>query len=295
MKTILIAGGTGLVGSALAAYLKSEGYSVRVLSRNPKSKDQFYWNPEQLEMDPAAMEGVDGIVNLAGAGIADERWTSKRKELIISSRVNSNLTLKKYVKNPSWFISAGAIGYYGHRGEDWLYEDAKPGVDFLSESCVEWEKSVKLIADTGIRTVILRIGIVLSGEGGAWPKLYNPFRLLRIAPFFGFNKIWYSWIHCRDLIKMIQFAVENEKLNGVCNAVSPHPITQKELMKAMIQFSKGLGMLIPVPKSFLKLILGEMGAVVLTSSKVSSKKIESLGFRFQYPTIEEAVRALIRV
>jgi len=297
MKTILIAGASGLVGKPLVKSLRKEGYRVRILTRNPKLADHFYWNPEKLEMDESALESVDSIINLAGAGIADERWTSKRKEIITSSRVNGALTIRNYLKNsshkPSVYISAGAIGYYGNCDDQWRGEDDNSGNDFLSKSCVEWEKAVSQIAALDIRTVQFRIGIVLSKDGGAWPKLFAPFKFLRIAPVFGNGQMWYSWIHLDDLVAMINFALEKKEISGIFNAVSPHPVTQKEMMKSLISMSGGFGVAIPIPSSILKIGMGEMSAVVLSGSRVSSDKIQKLGFKFNYPTIESAIKKLI--
>lgn len=297
MKTILIAGATGLVGKPLVNLLKKEGWRVKILTRNPKQEDNFYWNPENLEMDQNALEGVNAIINLAGAGIADERWTSKRKEIITSSRVKGALTIRNYLKNssqkPSIYISAGAIGYYGNCDDQWRSEDDNSGKDFLSKSCVEWEKAVSQIAELSIRTVQFRIGIVLSEKGGAWPKLYAPFKFFRIAPVFGNGQMWYSWIHLNDLVAMFKFALENEKISGIYNAVSPHPVTQKEMMKSLIANSGGFGLTIPIPSPLLKLAMGEMSAVVLSGSRVNSNKILNTGFKFNYPTIESAIKKLI--
>ena len=297
MKTILIAGATGLVGKPLVNLLTKEGWSVRILTRNPKHENNFYWDPENLEMDQNALEGVNAIINLAGAGIADERWTSKRKEIITSSRVKGALTFRNYLKNsshkPSLYISAGAIGYYGNCDDQWRSENDKPGYDFLSKSCIEWEKAVSQIDELGIRTVQYRIGIVLSENGGAWPKLYFPFKIFRVAPIFGNGQMWYSWIHLDDLVAMFKFALENHAISGIYNAVSPHPVTQKEMMKSLISMSGGFGLAIPIPSLLLKLGMGEMSAVVLSGSRVHCNKILNEGFKFNYPTIESAIKKLI--
>ena len=299
MKTVLIAGATGLVGKSIIKLLLAEGWNVRILTRYPKMENDFFWNPSKLEMDKDALKGIDAVINLAGAGVADKRWSSERKSLITSSRVNGALTFYQYFKQldqlPEVYVSAGAIGFYGNRHSDWLNEEEKSGTDFLSFSRIDWEKAVSQISTLGIRTVQWRIGIVLSNAGGAWPKLYSPLKLFRIAPVFGQGQNWYSWIHIKDLAALFKWALINSSVNGIYNAVSPDPIPQRELMKIMIKISKKWGILLPIPSIFLKIMMGEMSSVILSGSRVSPNKILNEGFSFQYPKIEDAVQDLINV
>lgn len=298
METVLIAGGTGLIGKRLSAFLTEEGYSVRHLSRHENLQAQFpayRWDPETGFIDPRALEGVSYVVNLAGAGIADKPWTAGRKRMIISSRVRSTLLLRdallKTPQRPKAYLSGAAIGYYGNRGEEWLTEESGPGEGFLSESCVEWEKAIREVEALGIRTVSFRIGIVLSAKGGALPKLTLPLRF-RIAAYFGNGRQWYSWIHIDDLCRMFSFAFKKESCAGVFNAVGPEPVRNKELAREMAAAYGKKTWILPIPGLLLRLGMGEMADTVLFSARVRAGKIMLQGFEFQYPDLAEALKEL---
>lgn len=295
MKKILITGGSGLVGKKITQMLESEGNAVAWLSRNPTKNTQksFAWDIENNSIDHAAIEWADGIIHLAGEGVAEKRWTAKRKISILESRTHSTALLHEAIqyasKKPEVFISASAVGFYGFdTGDKTVDENTKSGTDFLAQVVVAWENEVKKIADLGLRTVMLRIGIVLDKEGGALKEMMKP----PVAAPLGNGNQWMSWIVIDDLTRMFSFALKNEKISGIYNAVGPHPATNAELTKAAAKNAGkpfiGLG----VPGFGLKLILGEMAMMVLGGNKVSSKKIQSAGFKFKYSELDEAMEGV---
>ena len=299
MKTILIAGGTGLVGQLLSKKLKEEGHNIRLLSRtkpaNPKYPT-FLWNIEKGIAEENAFKGADVVINLAGSGIADKLWTNSRKKEITESRVKSNQLLAYCFKNyhkPSVYLSAGAIGFYGDRGEEILSEEHPAGHDFLSESCQHWEQSVFGTADDSFRLVIFRIGIVLSTQGGALQKMIFPWKM-GISTSFNPGNQWYSWIHEEDLVRLFQFGIQEEKLQGIYNAVAPHPVTMIDFARALKARSKLPWRLIfEVPKKLVTTVMGEMSTVLTNSTRVTSAKIKELGFQFKFPQIDEALKNLM--
>lgn len=295
MKNILITGGSGLVGKKITQLLELEGNAVAWLSRNPKKNSQksFAWDIEKKNIDLAAIEWADGIIHLAGEGVADKRWTNERKKAILESRTQSTALLYKAIKKaknkPEAFISASAVGFYGFdTGDKIVAENEKPGTDFLAQVVVAWENEVKKIADLGLRTVLLRIGIVLDKEGGALKEMMKP----PVAAPLGSGNQWMSWIVMEDLARMFSFAIKNEKISGIYNAVGPHPATNAELTKAAAKNAGKPFIGFGVPGFGLKLILGEMAMMVLGGNKVSSKKIQSAGFEFNYPELDEAMKGV---
>lgn len=294
MKKIIIAGGTGLVGQALSKRLKELGYEVFLLSRKRHAQG-YVWDPSQHYIVEGALEHTFAVVNLAGAGIADKFWTVKRKKVITESRVSAAKTFEKAFENPQSrpevYISAGAIGYCGNRGEEWLTESAQKGSDFLASSCVAWENAVQQLKRFPIRLTQFRIGIVLSTLGGAYEKMYLPYKM-GCAAYFGDGQMWYSWIHIDDLIGMMVHAIENPSIHGIYNAVAPHPVTNKELILAMKKEGGKPAIVCSVPAFVLKLVMGEMSSVILSSAKVSAEKITATDFKFSYPSINLAMKAL---
>jgi uncharacterized protein len=295
MKKILIAGGTGLVGTHLSHLLKNRGYAVTHLSRRAQPNAEFptyAWQPETGIFDPKAFDEADVLINLAGAGIADKLWSKKRKSEIIESRTLGNALIAKYLRTNKHkiqtYISASAIGFYGHRGDDMMTETAAAGSGFLAESTVAWEQSIAEVAATDVRTVALRIGVVLTPEGGALQKMLLPF-MARVGTYFGDGLQWVSWIHRDDLCRIFLWAVENSQAHGTFNAVAPNPLSSYDLTKAISTAKGGGYLLLPAPSFALRLGMGEMADVVLGSTRVSSQKIENQGFTFQFP---EAVGAL---
>jgi uncharacterized protein (TIGR01777 family) len=299
MKTILVAGGTGLVGQLLTKKLKEAGYEIRLLSRYKPSNPcypTFLWNVEKGVADQNAFHGVDMVINLAGAGVADKPWTKSRKEEITQSRVKSNALLAHYfhlVHRPAVYLSAGAIGYYGNGGDTVLTEEAAAGHDFLSDSCRQWENAVLSTRSPEMRTVIFRIGIVLSTKGGALQKMLLPWKM-GIATSFNPGNQWYSWIHEEDLVQLFLFAIQNENVEGIYNAVSPNPVTMQSFAETMkIRSKLPWRMVFSVPQWLLSGALGEMSTVLKNSARVSCKKITDLGCHFTFPTLEEALKDLI--
>ncbi len=295
MQNILIAGGTGLVGIHLSRILRGRGYNVIHLSRHQNLNAEFpayAWDIEKEMLDEEAFSQADYIINLAGSGIADKRWTDSRKRDIIESRTKSTHLLAHYLKNKPHhvkaYISASAIGYYGERGDELVTEESPAGKGFLAESTQAWENAVEEVRKIGIRTVAVRIGVVLSTEGGALEKMLISFKF-RLGVYFGNGNQWFSWIHIEDLCNVFVWAIEQQKAEGIYNAVAPHPLSNYDLTEA-ISIAKGGGyLLIPTPALALRVAMGEMADVVLNSTKVSSQKIENQGFRFKFP---EAVPAL---
>lgn len=294
-KTILIAGGTGLIGTMLCKKLAIEGYIVHLLSRKPGKIYPFtLWDPEKDYYDETTIPEADIIINLAGAGIADKRWTADRKKEIVESRVSSNRVLQQILTNQknkvSLFLSASAIGIYGDRENELLYETSQPGENgFLVDTVKSWEAAVNSISSVNLRKVIFRIGVVLSMKGGALPQMVNPMKFL-IAPYFGSGKQIYSWVHIEDLCNMFLFAIHNEEMNGVYNAVSPGPVSNKLMIETIQEAKHSKGLIISVPVFVMRTLLGEMADVVLHSSNVSPDKLINTGFKYKYPDLLLALK-----
>ncbi|OYX24248.1 MAG: TIGR01777 family protein [Algoriphagus sp. 32-45-6] len=295
MKNILITGGSGLVGQRITELLEKKGYEVAWLSRSQQGRKSFLWDVENKEIDPQAIEWADAIIHLAGAGVAEKRWTPERKKLILDSRTHSTQLLfsaiEKAEKKPSTFISASAVGFYGfNTGTTLVDEGSKAGSDFLAEVVIAWEHEVKKIEALHLRTVLLRIGIVLDAEGGALGEMLKP----PVAAPLGSGDQWMSWIHIEDLANMFVFALEKTTLQGIYNAVGPNPATNQQLTKEAAA-AKGKPYLgIGVPGFALKLVLGEMAAMVLGGNRVSSQKIQKAGFEFEFPELKGALNEIFR-
>ncbi len=298
-EKILITGGTGNVGSRLICLLKEKGYEVHVLSRRANHREKiFAWDPASSFIEAEAFEGVTKIIHLAGAAVVDGRWTAKRKKDILDSRVLSTVLLRQYIKEHrlaiDTFVGASATGYYGSdTGDEVQYEETQAGKDFLANVCVEWEKEEMKVADLGIRTVILRTGIVLSEKGGALEKIAGPVKL-GLGAAFASGKQWMPWIHADDLCQMYIYALENEKITGVYNAVAPNPVTNAGFTKEIADVLKKPLILPNVPAFALKLALGEMAAMVNGGNRVSSGKIQKEGFIFAYPNVGIALNDLLK-
>lgn len=299
MSNILIAGGSGLIGQRLSKLLAERGHAVAHLSRSKPGNSPypvFQWDPAQGEIEAEAIRQADYVINLAGAGIADKPWTAARKELIIRSRTDSARLLQesftRFDHQPKAYISASAIGYYGNRGDEWLDETAAPGSGFLAESSVAWEKSIAKVAQSGIRTAALRIGIVLSTQGGAMEKMLLPFNF-GLGTYFGDGSQWYSWIHIDDLCQMFVKVLEDDAMQGFYNGVAPEPVTNKELVAQMKTALGKPGLILPAPAIALRLAMGEMADVILSSARVSSRKIETAGFAFRFPRLLPALKDLL--
>ncbi len=313
MATILITGGTGLVGKALGQALLEKGYSVIILSRQGNKQSGVAnlsyasWNVEQQTIDKEAFAKADYIIHLAGAGVADKRWTKIRKQEIVDSRVNSSKlivdSLKTIPNKVKAVVSASATGWYGagnlipnpspyggEGGELRKFEETdSSATDFLGDTCKQWEESIEPVTQSGKRLVKLRIGIVLTKEGGALKEFLKPMKL-GIAAILGSGKQIISWIHIDDLVNMFIVAIENESMKGVYNAVAPNPVSNKELMMTLARSRKKFFIPIHVPTFILKMMLGGMSIEVLKSAMVSAEKIQQAGFVFKFPDILSALQ-----
>lgn len=302
MEKVLISGGTGLIGSYLAAKLKEKRYEVALLTRNRVHEPiftEYHWDPEKNEIDSDAVSDADYIIHLAGANIGEKRWTKERRELIIESRVKSADLLFRAVsgsiKKPKAFISASATGYYGAATTDKIFvENDPPATDFLGETCRLWEQSADRFEELGVRTVKIRTGVVLSGQEGALAKMALPVRI-GFGSALGNGRQYVPWIHIADLCNIYIMAIENVKVRGAYNAVAPEHKTNKEFMSILAHVMNKPFWFPNVPAILLKILFGEMAAVILDGSRVSSERIISSGYRFRYPELEVALNDLFRV
>jgi len=291
MATVLIAGGTGLIGQRMTQLLEEKNYDVIFLSRQKKSDPRYFqWDAKKQTIDSEAIQKADYIINLAGAGIVDKRWTDRRKKVLIESRTQTAQLLRdsfEKIKKPKAYLSASAIGFYGNRGDEWLTETSAPQPsDFLSECTIAWEEAAKEVIDLNIRTAIFRIGIVLSMKGGALPEMIMPMKFgARVS--FGNGQAFYPWIHIDDVCKMFIWALENENANGIYNTVAPQPIRIKNLVKE-IQTARG------GPGFALRMVMGEMADMLLNSARVSAEKIQKEGFQFNFPEIQPALKDILK-
>jgi uncharacterized protein len=310
MTTILITGGTGLIGQALTQLLLSKNYRVIILTRAEKlfplsSNEQLryaHWSIDKQYIDAGALQQADYIVHLAGENVAAKRWTAKRKQQIQESRINSSQLLVKALQEHSnkvkALISGSAIGWYGPDAATKnisAFSETDPAhTDFLGTTCQQWEASIAKLAAMNNRLVILRTGIVLSNSGGAWPAFKKPITA-GIATILGSGQQIISWIHLQDMCRIIIHALENEQIEGIYNAVAPHPVSNKMLNLAIGQRLRGKFFIpIHIPSFIIKIMLGEMSVEVLKSTTVSAEKIQATGFQFSYPTIEAAVNELVK-
>ncbi len=298
-KSVLITGASGLVGKRLTDILIQKGYQVSHLGRSKRSGavPSFVWDVDKGQMDIQALKGIDAIINLAGTGVAEKRWTPQRKKEILESRTRScNLlfeTLKSAEHNVRTILSASAIGYYGYGLDNKpLTEESLPGKDYLSQVVVDWEKAIDPIATMGIRVVKIRIGIVLSEKGGALIEMARPIKW-RIGSPLGSGKQMVSWIHLDDLCGVIVKAVADDSLKGVYNAVAPHPVTNHEITKAIGKVLNRAVWLPNVPGFVLSMVVGEMAAIVINGATVSSDKIQKAGYHFQFTELEKALNNLL--
>ncbi|MCY7421090.1 MAG: TIGR01777 family oxidoreductase [Chitinophagaceae bacterium] len=309
MSLILITGGTGLIGKELTRKLVAKGHEVIILTREIKEKNfgearvsYAAWDVKAQTIDKEAIAKADHIIHLAGAGIADERWTEKRKEEIKSSRIDSSklivTALSQNANKVKTVVSASAIGWYGADerlgGKKAFTEDTPADTGFLGETCKLWEESIKPVEALGKRLVILRTGIVLSNDGGAFKSFKLPVKF-GLAAILGNGKQVISWIHIDDICDLYLYAIENATLSGELNAVAPHPVSNKTLTIELAKTLKGKFFIpIHVPAFLLKLLLGEMSVEVLKSTTVSSQKTEEAGFHFKYPGLPGALNNLCK-
>jgi uncharacterized protein (TIGR01777 family) len=300
---ILVTGSTGLVGSTLVSELKRAGHTVCRLVRPSTNADALRgsegfdvrWDPATGELGVAAV-GADAVVNLAGASIADGRWTPERKKLLRTSRVDTTRALvnalAKMAARPRVLVSASAIGFYGSRGDEIVNEESQPGSEFLSEVAKEWESEAEKAEALGIRVVCARFGVILAKEGGALPKMARPIQF-GVGGKIGSGQQWISWITREEVVAILRFALENGAVRGPINVVSPQPVRNAEFT-AVLAKTLHRPALFPAPAFALRLLLGEMAdALLLSSQRVNPEKLQKLGYRFLHPELPSALAAVL--
>lgn len=279
---ILITGITGFIGRELGSRLAKEGHEVIALVRDPETRLSF---PAELRgWDTKEIKGVDALIHLAGEPIAAKRWSKAQKQKILDSRIETARKLGRMVKNPPLLISASGIGFYGDRGEEELTEASARGPGFLADVCEKWEEAAREIGAG--RTVMLRTGMVLGREGGALAKILPLFRA-GLGGRLGSGRQWVSWIHLEDIVNLYLFALANPEVKGPVNAVAPFPVTNEEFTKILGK-AVNRPALLPAPSFALKLLLGEMSALLLDSQRVK-ESISKRGFRFKYRSLSQAM------
>ncbi len=292
LQRIAVTGASGLIGSALVGHLRSEGHTVQRLVRRPAiAPDEITWDPTSGNVDLAALEGVNAIAHLAGAGVGDKRWTKKYRAEILNSRLLGTTAIANAVAavKPSVFLSASAIGFYGETGNRAVVEEDRSGEDFLAAVCREWESAASLAGD--VRTVNLRTGLVLEPTGGALGKMLPLFRF-GLGGKLGSGKQWWSWISLHDEIRAITHLLESS-LEGPVNLTSPNPVTNQEFTAALAQ-ALHRPALFSVPGFALKAVLGGFSSEILGSKKILPQKLTADGFSFDYPHLVNALGELVQ-
>ena len=297
---IMVTGAGGLIASRLIELLVQRGYSVVRLSHSrPTDKEAgiFHWNTDKMSLDQGALKGVTHIINLAGAGIADKRWSDKRKKEIIKSRVSSASLLFNSMEKEgvriNCYITASAIGFYGNSTSAEIFsENDPPADDFLADACRLWEEGADQFQNSRIRTVKVRTGIVLSAKGGFLKKLSLPASFGLFA-WFGNGDQYMPWIHIDDLCEVYIRAIEDEKFAGPYNAVAPQHITQKDFMRTYAKIKGKPAIKAGIPSFLIRLALGELSGMLTSGSRVSNGALNSAGFSYRYPTIEKALEEIL--
>lgn len=300
MATILVTGGTGLVGRFLCKKLKDKGYSVAILGRTYQKNGvtpTYSWDIDKNEIEKEALEKADYIIHLAGVNISESKWTAKRKKLIIDSRVKSaQLIFEKLKENTNHvkaFISASAIGYYGTISTDKIFSETDPPAnDFLGETCRQWEQSADRFEELGIRAVKIRTGVVLAKHGGALAKMITPVKL-GVGSAIGSGLQYLPWIHIDDLCDIYIKAIEDTQMNGAYNAVAPEHKTNRDFTETLAHILKKPFWFPNIPTIVMKIIFGKMSTILLKGSRVSSEKIINAGYKFKFPNLEGALVNLI--
>jgi uncharacterized protein (TIGR01777 family) len=301
---VLITGGAGLIGQALIDLLLAAGHEVTVLSRNPERHASHVppnvrlaqWDATTSAGWGSLVEESDAIINLAGEGLADRRWTAEQKRRIHDSRVAAGNAvveaIRTAVRKPQVLIQASAVGYYGPRKDEIVTEDSGPGSDFLAKVCFDWEASTAPVERLGVRRAVMRTGIVLTLKGGAFPRALLPFRLFAGGPL-GSGDQWWPWIHLDDEVRAIQFLLENSKASGPYNLTAPNPVTNREFARTLGSVASRPSF-VPAPAFAIKPVLGEMATVVLDGQRAIPRRLQEQDFTFTYSTLESALRALLK-
>jgi uncharacterized protein len=327
-RRVIVTGATGLIGKAVCKDLKANGYQVVVFSRDPQkargavpgAADYLAWQPAESGSWASTIDGAYGVIHLAGASLFGKRWTAEYKRDIIASREIGTRGLVSAMaqaqNKPQVFISSSAVGYYGPSGDQKLDESAPPGNDFLAQVCQVWEREAKKAEDLGIRTVMVRTGVVIGvGEGrlpfpidlrgaslarpgiilkteeGAFPLLMMPFRFFVGGPILPGTQ-WFAWVHLDDLVGLMMLALENEQARGPINGTAPEPQTNRDFAKTLGRVM-GRPAWLPVPGFAMKLLLGEMADMITTGQRVIPKRAQDLGYQFKYPTSAQAIRQIL--
>ncbi|MER6138140.1 TIGR01777 family oxidoreductase [Streptomyces sp. NPDC001815] len=291
---IAVAGASGLIGTALVRSLTADGHEVvRLVRRRPRADDEVEWDPGRQYVDAAGLTGCDAVVNLAGAGIGDRRWTDAYKRTIRDSRVLGTAMLAEAVaaldEPPRVFLNGSAMGIYGDTGERAVDESTPPGDGFLPSVCVEWEEAAAPAQEAGVRTVFARTGLVVAAKGGAWGRLFPLFRA-GLGGRMGDGRQYWSYIALHDHVAALRFLLDSESLSGPFNLTAPEPLTNREITAAMGRVLRR-PTLFAVPEPVLRAALGEMAQEVLGSQRVLPTRLLESGFTFAFPGIEDAVRA----
>jgi uncharacterized protein (TIGR01777 family) len=298
---LAVTGATGFIGTRLCARLLEQGHTLTLFTRgSPRdrggaTKRWVHWTPGMLREWGTAVDGVDGVINLAGEPIAAKKWTHLQRHRIESSRVDGTNGLVQAIAKarvrPKFLISASAVGYYGPRGDETVTEETPPGNDFLGFVCRQWEEEAKKAEELGVRVARLRTGIVLGSGGGALAKMAEPFKFF-VGGALGSGQQWMSWIQLEDHVRLILELIDNTHMSGPVNATAPNPVRNKEFCQTLAKVLHR-PCWAPVPGFALKLLLGDMADMLLTGQKVMPAAAQRFGYRFRYPTLEEALQASI--
>lgn len=304
---IIIAGGTGFIGSALVRSFAADSHEVIVLSRNPQTARDLPagvravgWDAKTANGWGDLADGADAIINLAGeslkgSGFLPSRWTKKRKQKILQSREDAGAAIVEAVRaakrKPAMILQASAVGYYGPCGDEMVTEQSPPGSDFLGEVCTAWETSTHAVEAMGVRRVVCRIGLALSSGGGAFPLLALPFRLFA-GNTFGSGQQYYPWIHFDDTIAALRYVVESPQAKGAFNISAPQPVTNRDFARTIGDVMRR-PVWLPAPRFALQAALGELSTVVLDGQRAVPAALQNLGFEFKYPDLEQALRDLL--
>ncbi|MFV0136412.1 TIGR01777 family oxidoreductase [Streptomyces sp. HMX87] len=293
---VAVAGASGLIGSALVRSLTADGVEVvRLVRRAPRAPGEVRWDPEHGQVDPAGLAGCDAVVNLAGAGIGDRRWTPAHKARLRRSRVHGTAALAGAIaaldRRPRVFVNGSAIGYYGETGSRSVDESAPAGQGFLPSLCVEWEAAAAPAREAGVRTVFPRTGLVVARRGGAWGRLFPLFRA-GLGGRLGDGRQYWSFVALPDVVAALRHLLDREDLSGPFNLTAPQPLTNREITAAMGRVLHRPTPF-PVPAPLLRAVLGELAGEVLGSARVRPARLLESGFRFAFPEIDDAIRAAL--
>ena len=296
-RNIVIAGGSGMIGTRLSTELTGRGHQVTILSRTRKGNGYAHWDPDKQEIDPAVLAQCEVLINLSGEGIADKRWTESRKEILRKSRTTPASFLARCLNTMpnkvDTVIQASAIGYYGDSGEALVTEDKQPAEGFLGTTCAMWEAAASAFRTPSRRLVVLRIGIVLANEGGFLAETLKAKRA-GVIPVFGSGKQFVSWIHISDITGFIRHTIEHPSVTGVYNLTAPQPVTSMDLASALKEVTASPAIIVKAPSFLLHLMLGSMADMLTEGQRVSSAKASASGYAFTFSDIRSALTNLLR-